>query len=74
MRVTLHSTTRIVEVNGVPGRVWEGTTDKGVTVYAVITRIAAASSANLSDFERELQECAPPTGPSMTVFPTRMVL
>lgn len=74
MTVTLRSTTRIVEVNGVPGRVWEGESEHGVVVYAVVTRIAAAANANLEEFERDLQECATPSAKSFEVIPTRFIL
>lgn len=74
MKVTLHSTSRIVNVNGVDGRVWEGTTDSGIDVVAVITRIAAPTSADLAQFEAELQEMAPPSDRATTVFRLRMVL
>ena len=44
MRVTLNSTTRLVEleVNGVrvPARIWEGVTSKGTPVMCFITRVA----------------------------------
>ena len=41
MKVTLESTTKIVELNGVQARIWEGTTEGGIRVHAFITRIAA---------------------------------
>ena len=74
MNVTLTSTSRIVNVNGVDGRVWEGTTESGVAVVAVITRIAAPAGADLAQFERELKETKPPSDMATTVFPLRMVL
>jgi hypothetical protein len=74
MKVTLQSTDRIVNVNGVDGRVWEGTTDSGIEVIAVVTRIAAPKHADLSQFEAELQETVPPSDRATTVFPLRMVL
>ena len=42
MIVWLHSTTKIVEVNGVRARIWEGLTGSGIPVHAYITRIAQA--------------------------------
>lgn len=78
MRVTLESTTRIVHVETpagtVPARVWEGTTESGIKVYAMVTRIAAHAGENLADFERELQQCAPPSPVIDQVWPARMVL
>lgn len=74
MKITLHNTTRIVNVNGVDGRIWEGMTDSGIEVIAVITRIAAPKAADLSQFETELQATAPPSDCATTVFPLRMIL
>ena len=66
MRVTLESTTKIVELitgNGhtVPARIWEGHTENGIPCHAYITRIAVARTEDASQFERELVEHRPPT-------------
>lgn len=74
MKVILDSTDRIVEVNGVPGRVWEGVTAKGIRCYAVVTRIAAHTGDDVADFEQDLQECRPATPAALEAFPTRMVV
>lgn len=74
MRVTLQSTSRLVTVNGVDGRVWEGKTESGIEIVAVITRIAAPAGADLSQFERELQETKSPSDAAVMVCPTRMVI
>ena len=73
MKVTLQSTTKIVELNGVPARVWEGKTDSGIPVHAFITRIACPLDADQSAFEAELVECAPPS-PELEVYPARLAL
>lgn len=73
MKITLTNTSRIVQVNGVPARVWEGETEKGVKVYALITRIAAHTEGDNSDFERELlEQPAPPSDDAVRAFPPRM--
>jgi electron transfer flavoprotein alpha/beta subunit len=76
MNVKLHSTTKIVEVeiNGavVPARIWEGETDSGIPVHAYVTRIAVDKDADVSQFERELQECSAPT-PAVAAIPLRMI-
>jgi len=79
MKITLSNTERIAElIPATPGgavlaRVWEGTTDKGVYVQVLIARVAAPIDADLSEFERDLQEqAAPCTQPQ--VFPLRMVI
>lgn len=79
MKVTLESTSSIVDldVEGtiIPGRLWEGTTESGIRVVALITRIAAETGVGPDtheEFRKELEECRPPTMPG--VFPARLVL
>jgi len=61
MKVQLESTTKIVRLNGVPARIWEGHTAAGVPCHAYVTRIAVANDQDASEFERELQEHAAPS-------------
>jgi hypothetical protein len=76
VKVHLESTTQVITiiVNGVPvpGRVWEGHTDSGIEVVALITRIAAPADADLAQFEHELEAQRPPTMPP--AFPNRLIL
>lgn len=74
MRVELESTTRIVELNGVPARVWQGKTARGVACHAYITRIAVEKELDASEFEAELQEHAPLRPEIDRVLDPRMVL
>jgi len=65
MKVTLHSTETIVQLDtadgrSMPARLWRGETDKGVEVIAFVTRIAAAIDADLVEFDKELQRHDPP--------------
>jgi len=61
MKLTLESTTQIVHVNGVAARVWEGQTESGIACHAFITRVAVKNDLDSSQFDRELQECRPPS-------------
>lgn len=72
MKITLESTTRIVEINGVPARLWEGETASGIKVQALITRIAAPADADQAQFKAELAEQRAPEQPQ--AFPLRMVI
>lgn len=78
MKITVESTDRIVKVSpreqdsSVPARVWEGTTDTGIPVSVLITRIAVERAEDTSQFEQELTEHRPPR--VTDVFPLRMVL
>lgn len=82
MKITIKSTTKIVhamsqsqseQTAGVRCRVWEGETESGIKVQALIPRIAAEAGQDLSQFERELQECEPPSA-AVQAFPLRMIL
>lgn len=82
MRITLESTDRVVALTvagdgygrEVPGRVWEGTTDSGVPIVAVVTRIAAHKDADLAQFEAELRECRAPSPMAVEAIPLRLIL
>lgn len=61
MKVKIESTTKIVHLNGVPARIWEGETESGIPVHCYVTRIAVQKNLDASEFEKELKECAPPS-------------
>jgi hypothetical protein len=76
MKVTLESTTKIVDINnGVKARLWEGRTDSGIEVHAFITRIAVDKDAAPevhARFVEELEEQKPPSFALSDVYPARM--
>lgn len=78
MKITIESTTRIVLVNGVPSRVWQGTTASGVEIGALVTRIGVAildQAGNVpEEFERELVEHAAPLPAAVAMFPYASVV
>ena len=61
VKIQIESTTKIVNVNGVPARIWEGATESGIPVHCYVTRIAVPNDADHAEFERELQEHAAPS-------------
>ncbi len=73
MKVTLESTTKVVELNGVPARIWEGETESGIKVHAYITRIALHQEDDQPQFAAELSECRAPS-PVVEAIPPRLVL
>jgi hypothetical protein len=73
MKMTIESTTRIVNAGGIDCRVWEGVTERGVRVQALIPRVAALADQDLSQFEAELSEQKPPSAATQA-FPLRMIL
>lgn len=75
MKVTLESTTKIVDLNnGVKARLWEGRTENGIEVHAFVARIAVDKDADVSQFERELLEQRPPKATLDGAYPARMFL
>jgi hypothetical protein len=84
MKVTLESTERIVEIKEavsgglIPARVWEGATEGGIQVVALVTRIAPAvenpSPEVCAEFERDLRACRPPSAVVSDMFPIPMRL
>jgi hypothetical protein len=76
MKATIKSTSKIIHLNGVPARIWEGETESGVKVHCYITRVAIDKEEKLEErkrFSRELQEHDPPT-PEVEAIPLRMNL
>lgn len=76
MKLTIESTPKLVEVNGVPARLWEGTSDTGVPVHCFITRVAVPMGAPadaLARFAAELTEHRAPSE-AVAAIPLRLVL
>lgn len=73
MKIKLENTSKIVELNGVPARIWEGETESGIPVHAFITRIAVEKDQDTGQFEKELQEQKAPST-ELEAIPGRMIL
>jgi len=62
MIVIIESTSKIVELNGVPARIWEGQTENGIKCHCFITRIAInKKETRVEEFETELKEQKAPS-------------
>jgi hypothetical protein len=76
MKITVESTTKIVHMNRIPCRVWEGHTERGVPVHVYIPRIAVASDSPaeaFAQFEEDLKEQRAPS-PAVEAIPLRLIL
>lgn len=87
MKASIESTDQILEFSvqdagGVPGpvgkgRLWVGTTERGVPVQMLVVRVAVPTGVmtreHTETFERELQETPAPI-PEIVAFPLRMIL
>ena len=75
MKITIENTDRLLMVNGVPGRIWEGTTESGIAVYCLITRIAVRKEDDCAQFDRELlEQPVPASVDAVRAFPLNLVL
>ena len=73
MKVTLTNTTKIIDLDGIPVRVWEGETESGIKIHALITRIAVNKDDDCSEFEKELEEAAAPSV-DVEMYPSKLIL
>jgi hypothetical protein len=74
MKVQIESTTKIVHLNGVPARIWEGITDSGIKIHCYITRVAIdKDEKRIDEFEKELKSQIPPSA-EIEAIPMRMIL
>jgi hypothetical protein len=73
MKITIESTSKIIEINGVPARVWEGQTESGIAVHCFITRIAVDKENDTAQFDKELQQTKAPTA-DIQSYPLRIIL
>lgn len=74
MKITIKNTSKLVHLDGIPTRVWEGHTESGIKVHCYIARIAIdIDEPRSAEFEEELLEVAPPS-PEILVLPNRFIL
>lgn len=73
MKITIESTTKIVKLNGIDCRVWDGTTERGVKMHAFIPRVAVHVDDDASQFEQELLEQKAPSA-ALDAIPLRMII
>lgn len=80
MKITIEPTSKVVELNGVPARIWEGSAcleeHHGVPCHVFVTRIAVSETESEevhTKFREALQETKAPT-PDVESYPLKMVL
>lgn len=73
MKVILQNTTKIIDLDGIPVRVWEGETESGIKIHALITRIAVNKDDDCSEFEKELKEATAPSA-DVEMYPSKLIL
>lgn len=75
MKITIESTSKIVELNGIPARIWEGQTKSGIKVHCFVTRVAIdQDELRVSEFEKELQKTRTPSPELEKYYPSKLIL
>ena len=72
MKLIIEATGTIERVNGVPARIWKGSTDTGIEVTCWIPIVQVRKDADQSQFERELREVE--VHRELVAFDMRMVI
>jgi len=76
MVITISPTSKMVEVNGVPARIWEGETTDGIKCHVFVTRVAVAETYPEhvhKQFREALQETKQPSA-EVEAYPLRLIL
>ena len=74
MKITIESTSKIVQLNGVPARLWEGETESGIKVHCFITRVGVdKDDPRIGEFEKDLEEHSVPS-PAIQSYPARLII
>lgn len=76
MKISIEPTSKIVEMDGVPVRIWEGASDEGMPVVVFIARVSVPDGLPIQaymEFERALGKARTPS-PAVVAIPLRMVL
>jgi hypothetical protein len=60
VRIQIEPTEKMVEVDGVPCRVWNGVTEKGVQVFLFVHRVAVAVEDDSAELDAALREVSEP--------------
>lgn len=77
MQIQLQNTSAIAIVNGIEMRIWEGATESGIPVVALIPRIAVPEglpAESYAQFDQELMAMQKPTVLSAPFMDSRLEL
>ncbi len=76
MKLSIEPTSKIVTLNGVPARIWEGRADDGTPVHVFVARVGVPADEPaevLERFEQALEVVRPPSA-EVKAYPARLVL
>lgn len=74
MMIILENTDKLIDVNGIQSRLWQGKTESGIQVTCLIIRLAVNAEEDQTEFDRELLETRPPSPEADKAFPIRLVV
>ena len=60
MEIQIESTDKLVTIDGIQCRLWEGTTAAGIPCKVFVHRLAVREDQDAAEFERALKEQIPP--------------
>jgi len=70
MKLEITATEKLTKIDGVPVRLWEGKTERGIPVKVFVHRIAVHKDHESIELEMELKEQLPPD----VVYALRQIL
>ena len=74
MKITIHSTSKVITLNGLPARIWEGMTDKGIKIHCYVAMVGIDKDEDrVEEFKRDLLEQEAPSA-AVEVIPLRVIL
>ncbi len=73
MKVTAESTAKIIELNGVPARVWYARTESDVECFLFVTLVAVANEEEQGEFGAAFQKLRAPIA-DIDAFPLRLFM
>jgi hypothetical protein len=65
MKITIEPTSTIVEIGGVPSRLWAGQTDDGTPCRVFVTLVAVANDRDQTWFNGRMREIVGPDNPEI---------
>jgi len=70
MKITMTPTAIMTELDGLPVRLWEGTTARGVPVRVFVARLSTPAGVDAKEMADELFETLPPAEyvPLLTIY------
>ncbi len=71
MEILIKATDQITTIDGVPVRLWEGTTANGIPCKVFVHRVAVRDDCDCSAFEAELKE---QSAPRPHIIPLHLIL